>query len=108
MTEDFGGLRPEHAAVLDALPTIADADVPWDQKEPWLDPEGRIRADYLREDGKYRIVLLDQHSFSCPDHKEVTGGREVEMESHDGCEECAGGDDYGGDFCPLCSFCCGC
>jgi len=70
---------------------IADDDVPHDQSTPWLDPDGRIRADYLREDGKYRIVLLKRHSFSCPDHKDVTGGLEVSMESHAGLSQWRGG-----------------
>ena len=92
----------------DMIPTLADAEVPCDQASPWRDLEGQVRADYLRDDGHDYPVILQVEG--CGEHLDVTGGLNVKYLPQSYCDECGGSDDYDfcGNFCPLCSYCCGC
>lgn len=47
-------------------------------------------------DGSYRMATCD------------FGHQRIKVLFPDECAECGGSDDYGGPFCPICEFCCGC
>jgi hypothetical protein len=54
------------------------------------------------------VEQLSDKTFVCEDTDYHPNGVRVRMFEHSQCEQCAGGDDFGTDFCPLCDYCCGC
>jgi hypothetical protein len=64
--------------------------------------------DWENEHGRKIEVVFDPEDENVCVSDIGHAGIRIRMFKHYQCEQCAGGDDWGHDFCPVCDYCCGC